>query len=81
MWEVPREAKKRKRNGDIFKYSDVAVTIITIVIAPAVHKPVTVRAREEGWTAPFPKGVRARRGPLSQGTPLGWSLRPEASQL
>ena len=54
MWEVPREDKKK---GNIFKYSDVAVTIITIVIFPAVHNPVTVRAREEGWTAQFPKGV------------------------
>ena len=60
MWEVPREdkkKKKKKKKTNIFKYSDVAITIITIVIVPAVHKPVTVRAREEGWTAQFPKGM------------------------
>ena len=78
----PKNRRKKKKIGDIFKHSDVVVTIITIVIFPAVLKPVTVRAREEGCTAQFPQRGVSKTGSPFPGHPCWggpWARRLPSS--
>lgn len=51
-------------------------TIITIVLSPALHKLVTLMAREAGRMAQFANRVWPARVPLPRGSPAG--VEPEA---